>query len=341
MKYKKCISAHIMFLSALIFLTACATAQNFQKVSGGQVIDMGRYSVTAPAGEGWQMIADRGNGTVQFQRLKTNFFGGVKRGTLINVYQEMLGPELRNKSEEDAANSIIDLEVKNMKEGGVRTGYALLDVKKDFIALDGKSLYTFTYRVKSLEKPVDLKAVLYIFFPPDFQDRYIVYRFLINETYDRSEGASTDLAIITPVINSLKIDTSAIAYQRFINALMPKAAAAGDVKAVMEFMDKGADVNARDDKGFTALMLASSYGKIEVAKLLVGKGADVNAVNNLGSTALIGAVIFGHAEVASLLISKGADVNIKDKKGYSALSIAKIQGYPEIVSLLQKAGARE
>jgi hypothetical protein len=340
MKYKKCISAHIMFLSALIFLTACATAQNFQKVSEGQVIDMGRYSVTAPAGEGWQMIADRGNGTVQFQRLKTNFFGGVKRGIFINVYQDMLGPELRHKSAEDAANNIIDLEVKNMKEEGVRTGqYALLDVKKDFIALDGKKLYTLTYRAKSLEKPVDSKAALYIFFPPDFQDRQIVYRFFINETYDRSEG--TDLAIITPVINSLKIDTSAIAYQRFINALMPKAAAAGDVKAVMEFMDKGADVNARDDKGFTALMLASSYGKIEVAKLLVGKGADVNALNNWGSTALIGAVIYGHVEVASLLISKGADVNIKDKKGYSALSAAKIQGYPEIVSLLQKAGARE
>jgi len=51
----------------------------------------------------------------------------------------------------------------------------------------------------------------------------------------------------------------------------------GDVKAVAAALDKGADVNARNEIGVSAIWIAASKGKIDVVELLVRRGADVNA----------------------------------------------------------------
>jgi ankyrin repeat protein len=55
---------------------------------------------------------------------------------------------------------------------------------------------------------------------------------------------------------------------------------------VKALIDKGADVNAKDKDGQTALMLAAGGGYTEIVKALIEKGADVNAKNNTGDTAL-------------------------------------------------------
>jgi len=47
-------------------------------------------------------------------------------------------------------------------------------------------------------------------------------------------------------------------------------------------IDKGADVNAKDITGETALMVAAERGHTEIVKLLIGRGADVNARNIVG-----------------------------------------------------------
>jgi len=66
-------------------------------------------------------------------------------------------------------------------------------------------------------------------------------------------------------------------------------------------LDAGADVNATDNRGSTALMKASWNGNIEIVKMLLKKGADVNAKTNDNITALSGASVNGHTEVAELL----------------------------------------
>lgn len=56
---------------------------------------------------------------------------------------------------------------------------------------------------------------------------------------------------------------------------------------VQEELDNGVNVDARDERGWTALMHAVNYGNTEVVELLLAANADVNATNNVGYTALM------------------------------------------------------
>ena len=70
---------------------------------------------------------------------------------------------------------------------------------------------------------------------------------------------------------------------------------------------------------WTALIWASSRGHRETASLLLDRGADINLKNNDGETALMEASSSGHTEIVSLLLDRGADVNVKDNDGGTAL----------------------
>jgi ankyrin repeat protein len=59
------------------------------------------------------------------------------------------------------------------------------------------------------------------------------------------------------------------------------AAWKGDIEAIKQHLAAGADVNASDSAGNTALSKASSRGNVEMAKYLISKGADVNAKSTL------------------------------------------------------------
>lgn len=98
----------------------------------------------------------------------------------------------------------------------------------------------------------------------------------------------------------------------------------GDLERVQQLLDKGADVNAKDKKGKTTLILAASIGQLSVTKLLLDKGADVNAKDDYEETALMNAAWRGHLEVVRLLLDRGADVNARKKRGLVALKFSKI-----------------
>ena len=90
------------------------------------------------------------------------------------------------------------------------------------------------------------------------------------------------------------------------------AARNGDLAGVQAELDKGVDVNAKDDVGKTPLTYAARFGHKEVAELLLAKGADASAkTDDNGTTPLHHAALNGHKEIAAMLIAKGADVNAK------------------------------
>jgi len=100
------------------------------------------------------------------------------------------------------------------------------------------------------------------------------------------------------------------------------------------FLESGADINALDAVGNTALMGLCFKGYLEIVKLLLEKNADVNVRNIHGSTALIYAATFGHTEVVSALLAAGADKSFKDAKGNDAYTYAKSKGIVELTELL-------
>jgi len=123
------------------------------------------------------------------------------------------------------------------------------------------------------------------------------------------------------------------------NTALMEASSNGHTEIVKLLIEQGADVNAQPKlNGITALMLASSNGHTEIAKLLIKAGADVNAQSKHG-TALIKAWQEGYTEIAKLLIEEGADVNAQDSSGCTALMWASREGYADIVKLLIEEGA--
>lgn len=129
------------------------------------------------------------------------------------------------------------------------------------------------------------------------------------------------------------------------------ASTEGHLEIVKYLISKGADINAKSDKGWTALMAASGEkGHLDVVKYLISKGADINARNDDGRTALMNAATYsGNLEIVKALVegkggllsvfSKGVDVNAKDDNGETALMGACGNGHLEIVKYLISKGA--
>ena len=104
-------------------------------------------------------------------------------------------------------------------------------------------------------------------------------------------------------------------------------AAQTDSEMVLLLLEAGAEVNAGDWEGRTALMESARYGNEEVAALLLEHGADVNAkmlpppdAESEGSrSVLMEAVKSQHIDVVRLLLEHGADVNAADEAGFTPL----------------------
>lgn len=87
------------------------------------------------------------------------------------------------------------------------------------------------------------------------------------------------------------------------------------------------------------LIDAAYNGQTNVIKLLIESGADINAKNIHGNTALIFASARGYLDIVKYLIEVGADINLKNNLGNTALMYAYNDKYKEIIELLKKHGA--
>ena len=94
------------------------------------------------------------------------------------------------------------------------------------------------------------------------------------------------------------------------------AAKSGDLESAKMAMAVGVDLNQQEDvHGLTPLSWAALTGNSEIVDLLLESGADVNARNRDGGTALHAAVFLGQSDVAQQLLNAGADVNAEDWDG--------------------------
>lgn len=130
--------------------------------------------------------------------------------------------------------------------------------------------------------------------------------------------------------------------KRMLGKYMIDAADRGDEVAVQSLLDRGADVDSRDQSDFTALMRASMKGQLGVVKILLAKGAsiDAGAFDSDYVQMPNGAKAYpGTTTTAAQIASMTGGVVVRGNKN-TALSLASANGHPEIKELLVKAGAK-
>jgi ankyrin repeat protein len=118
------------------------------------------------------------------------------------------------------------------------------------------------------------------------------------------------------------------------------AAMTGDRAAVLAMLKQGADVNAAQGDGVTALHWAARRGDAELASTLLVAGANAKAATRFGSyTPLHLAAERGSAPVVAALIKAGGDVNARTSTGTTPLMFAAAAGDVEAVKALVEGGA--
>ncbi|MCM8525131.1 MAG: ankyrin repeat domain-containing protein [Lentisphaeraceae bacterium] len=121
------------------------------------------------------------------------------------------------------------------------------------------------------------------------------------------------------------------------------SASKGDVKRIKELLKSGLDADTVNQYGYTALMSAANYNKLEAAKILVEAGANLNKKQTSGATGytpLMWAVMSGKGDVVKYLLDKGAEIDVKDKRfGETALLLSSYNYNPEATKLLLDNGA--
>jgi uncharacterized protein len=125
-----------------------------------------------------------------------------------------------------------------------------------------------------------------------------------------------------------------------MDAVWEDAIRRGEVEIVLDLLGRGADVDARDRYGQTALMLAAHAGRREVVAALIAHRANLNITAKFGLSALMLALVAGHAEVARLLAKAGADLSLRGSgapgfAGKTACDLAVERGMLELSAELK------
>uniref|UniRef100_A0A8C1RW79 Ankyrin 2a, neuronal n=1 Tax=Cyprinus carpio TaxID=7962 RepID=A0A8C1RW79_CYPCA len=137
------------------------------------------------------------------------------------------------------------------------------------------------------------------------------------------------------------------------NTSFLRAARAGNIEKVLDFLKSGQDIATCNQNGLNALHLAAKEGHVELVEELLERGATVDSSTKKGNTALHIACLAGQKEVAKLLVKilymaaqenhldvvrylleNGGNQSIATEDGFTPLAIALQQGHNQVVSLL-------
>lgn len=115
-----------------------------------------------------------------------------------------------------------------------------------------------------------------------------------------------------------------------------QAAERGEIVVVQRMLGQGVRINARDQRGRTALLAATQRNQVAMARLLIQEGADVNAKDFIQDTPFLYAAAEGRIEILKMTLAAGADVKDTNRYRGTALIPAAHHGHVEAVKLLLK-----
>jgi len=127
--------------------------------------------------------------------------------------------------------------------------------------------------------------------------------------------------------------------QQQLNHLLFDAIVQGDLKRVIELLEKGANAETKNVNGYTPLMHAISLEQKNIVEELLSKQVNTESKNRYGETALILSAIHRKHDYVSILLTHGANINHKDNEGSTALHKAVHNNDLELVEILIKHNA--
>ncbi len=108
-----------------------------------------------------------------------------------------------------------------------------------------------------------------------------------------------------------------------------------DMDLLMLLIESGADIFDFDEEGVSILDMAITYDNLEMVNYLIENGMDVNQTSRRsGFTSLMAAACYGRVEIAKILLANEVDQNAKDSKGFSAIDFARKMNKKSILKLL-------
>jgi ankyrin repeat protein len=146
-------------------------------------------------------------------------------------------------------------------------------------------------------------------------------------------------SVTTPLLTGLALGLWLAAGTARADAPLADALQANDHAGAMKLIAAGADVNATQPDGTTALHWAAYHSDLAVVKALLAKGARPDAKNSFGAAPLAEAVKIDNLEVVEALLKGGANVEAANADGESALMLAARNGDLPIAQTLLKHGA--
>ncbi|XP_036790223.1 ankyrin-2 isoform X3 [Oncorhynchus mykiss] len=125
------------------------------------------------------------------------------------------------------------------------------------------------------------------------------------------------------------------------NTSFLRAARAGNLDKVLEFLKDGVDISTCNQNGLNALHLAAKEGHEDLVEELLERGSAVDSATKKGNTALHIASLAGQKEVARLLLKRGADINAQSQNGFTPLYMAAQENHLEVVRYLLENGGNQ
>lgn len=131
-----------------------------------------------------------------------------------------------------------------------------------------------------------------------------------------------------------RIELAELGYTTSLGCFV-RAVEAGSEAAVQIFLSSGVDMELRDERYWTPLIITAFHGHEPLSSMLINCGAKIQVQDRNGYTPLHWSSFNGHARVVELLLKHGAEVDAASQFGWTALMQAATRGYfPAVTKLL-------
>ncbi|XP_075785913.1 ankyrin-2 isoform X42 [Pelodiscus sinensis] len=157
----------------------------------------------------------------------------------------------------------------------------------------------------------------------------------------RAQGNISDLDKIPDYYGYNNEESKEPEVQSDSNASFLRAARAGNLDKVVEYLKGGIDINTCNQNGLNALHLAAKEGHVGLVQELLERGSAVDSSTKKGNTALHIASLAGQAEVVKVLVKEGANINAQSQNGFTPLYMAAQENHIDVVKYLLENGANQ